>query len=198
MRYRSQNRTCVSRLVTSPAFPRGWTLLELLVVLIIVGVLAAIAVPAYFHFVEKARQTEAVSNLGSIRRAQLAHQAETGRFVAAPDLSSIKEELDLDIQPEYFDYKVVRASEDTFLAEATQTGFVLPGQEAPRVTIDEAGNVVYFPGGKPLGPFDYGEGGGGAGEDTGPAGGGGGGSGSSGGGGSGGGGGGSSGGGSSG
>jgi Tfp pilus assembly major pilin PilA len=43
-------------------------LLELLIVIIIVGVLASVALPSYFRNVERARSTEAFQALGLIKR----------------------------------------------------------------------------------------------------------------------------------
>jgi prepilin-type N-terminal cleavage/methylation domain-containing protein len=47
----------------------GFTLLEILVVIIIVGVLASVAMPTLFRNVERSRATEALNTLGVIRRA---------------------------------------------------------------------------------------------------------------------------------
>jgi type IV pilus assembly protein PilA len=51
----------------------GFTLIELLVVVIIIGVLAAIALPSLLSQVSKARQSEGKQNIGAINRAQQAY-----------------------------------------------------------------------------------------------------------------------------
>ena len=48
---------------------KGFTLLELLIVVIIIGSLVAIALPQYIKTIEVARSVEAVINIGSLRVA---------------------------------------------------------------------------------------------------------------------------------
>ncbi|MEL4894136.1 type IV pilin protein [Crocosphaera sp. Alani8] len=64
---------------------KGFTLIELLVVVIIIGVLAAIALPNLLGQVGKARESEAKSTLGAMNRAQQTVFAERGTFAASLD-----------------------------------------------------------------------------------------------------------------
>ncbi len=58
----------------------GFTLLELIMVVVIIGILAAIAGPMYFKTVERSRISEARRMLGMIRMAQMRYYAEHAQF----------------------------------------------------------------------------------------------------------------------
>lgn len=47
----------------------GFTLLEIIIVIIIVGVLASLALPKFFQTVEFSRSTEALASMGTLRGA---------------------------------------------------------------------------------------------------------------------------------
>ncbi len=60
---------------------KSFTLIELLIVLIIIGVLATLAIAQYQNVVEKSKNNEALAFMASIREAEIACKTETGQFV---------------------------------------------------------------------------------------------------------------------
>ena len=60
---------------------KGFTLIELMIVVAIIGILAAIAIPNFLQYQLKSRQSEAKTNLMAIKTSQVAFQAERGCYV---------------------------------------------------------------------------------------------------------------------
>ena len=59
---------------------KGFTLIELMIVVAIIGILAAIAIPNFLRFQAKSKQSEAKGNLGGIFSAEVAYQGENNFF----------------------------------------------------------------------------------------------------------------------
>ncbi len=70
---------------------KGFTLLELLMVVIIIAILAAVALPQYVKTTEKARAASAISYLGALRSAQVRFRAQSSANTYTNNLG----ELDL-------------------------------------------------------------------------------------------------------
>jgi len=61
---------------------KGFTLIELMIVVAILGILAAIAIPNFMRFQAKSKQSEAKTNLGAIGTTAEAYHSENDTYVA--------------------------------------------------------------------------------------------------------------------
>ena len=68
----------------------GFTIIELMVVILIVGILAAVAVPMMKGRIDKAKWSEGKAFMGTIARSLRAHVSETGKnFTPVPTIQQL-------------------------------------------------------------------------------------------------------------
>jgi prepilin-type N-terminal cleavage/methylation domain-containing protein len=129
---------------------RGFTLMELMIVVSIVGLLAAIAIPNLIGMQKRAKTTEAKSNLGAIWSLQEAYYAENDSY-ASPSggldpgtYNGTTGWSELGFYPKgitRYEYEVVSASNTTFLAQAS--GDIDGDGQSDTWTIDEVGDLLH-------------------------------------------------------
>lgn len=94
----------------------GFTLTELLIVVIIIGIVATLSLPMLVKTIEKAKLGEAASNLNLIRTGEKIYFLEYGIF--APNISDLNIEDPNNPTNRYFDYTLPSATGTDFTARA--------------------------------------------------------------------------------
>jgi len=98
---------------------RGVTLLELMVVVIIVGILAAVAIPAYTSYVTRSRRADAFTALETVRAAQEMYRAEYGGYATGfADLAGCSATM----AGSNYTVSVNRTSTTAYTSDATRQG----------------------------------------------------------------------------
>ena len=136
---------------------KGFTLIELMIVVAIIGILSAIAIPNFISFRLKAKTSEAKSNLGAIRSCQETYKTETELYrdcTASPRASTAVNELkiawvdnggyaEIGFDPKgdvWYAYAVSGSSATAFTA--TATGDLNGNGTVASYTISAAGGAV--------------------------------------------------------
>jgi len=90
---------------------KGFSLIELMIVVAILGILGAIAIPTYMGIQKKGKRTEYMANLETIKLLEEKRHAELGTYIAAADTATLMLELpnfDPGVPADlYYEYTVV-------------------------------------------------------------------------------------------
>jgi len=82
---------------------RAFTLLELIVVVIILGILISIALPTFRVSIEKSRSAEGIRILGDLRRSQIRYYTTYGTYASLP-----ADPVDITVSnAKFFDYSPI-------------------------------------------------------------------------------------------
>ena len=122
----------------SAAEDSGFSLIELLVVIVIIGILTAITLPNLWNLVGKGRQAEAIANLSQINKAEQSAYSVYGQFLP----SSL---LDLKLTLNYYSFTDLRAPNSTyasFRANALSQYVASSKNYVSAIAADRAGNYA--------------------------------------------------------
>ena len=119
---------------------KGFSLIELMIVVAILGILAAIAIPTYMGIQKKGKRVEYQANLETIRLLEEKRLAEQGSYVAAANTAALLLALP-DFQPGDVAKLQYEYSVTTFLAgqefTATATGKASGSDAGKKFCIDQ-------------------------------------------------------------
>ena len=124
---------------------KGLTLIELLVVILIVGILAAVAVPIYTNYMVRARRADAKTVLEQVRAAQEMWRAERGTYAIndgnGTAVAKLTNTMGVPASPVGdYDWDFTVRTATTFTAQATPNS---PRQAADgNLTIDQNGTKL--------------------------------------------------------
>jgi Tfp pilus assembly protein PilE len=126
----------------------GITLVEIMVAVVITAIILGISFASYKHIVERAKSTEAIVNVDTIRKAEEVHRVQTGSYIAAKDINQINELFNLVIKPKYYDFRIVLPDEDSYIVIAQRLGedieaYLAAGQLPPNPIVIAMGESGY-------------------------------------------------------
>ncbi len=122
---------------------KGFTLAELLIVVVILGILGSIALPRFFPQAEKGRVAEAIAMLSAIRQGEEAYRLENGSYIASTN-ASFGWEKSLGMEDPgsagFFTYAIATPSTSTFTATATRTALKADTYQSDTIAIKQDGS----------------------------------------------------------
>jgi len=131
---------------------KGFTLIELMVVIFIVGILAAVAIPIMRGRIDSAKWSEGKAGAGAIKTAARAYCAEKGPLYdySTTDIAALGFQTQ-DLDGRYFsntDYSIAFTGYDAYVVTVTNLGGGSSGEppaSPTQIKMDQVGNTVETP-----------------------------------------------------
>jgi type IV pilus assembly protein PilA len=126
----------------------GFTLIELLVVMLILGILAAIALPAFFNQKDKAGDAKAKEYVHSAQVAMETYFTDTGSYKDANDtVEGVANKALIDIEPTLSSAPGLTITGPGAEADPTDTGYkiTVDGSGSQWFAIQNAGGTLTYP-----------------------------------------------------
>ena len=113
---------------------KAFTIIELMVVIVIIGILAVIALPKFKLTVDRAIESDAINKLMTIHAANKIYFAQTGGYFAGNlDVNGINSSLAINIIPDNMTYSYT-GNANNYTATATRSSgdaFIMSVTEVP-------------------------------------------------------------------
>jgi type IV pilus assembly protein PilE len=120
---------------------RGFTLVELMAVVVVIAILAAIALPAYTEYVRKSRRAEAITLLNRVAQEQERWRANNVSYTTDRSAAGINV---ADPSSGYYTLSIPAAAASSFTAIAIAAGAQVSDTKCTRLgLVMEGGNMTY-------------------------------------------------------
>jgi len=127
---------------------KGFTLIELMIVVAIIGILAAIAIPNFLRFQARAKQSEAKQNLGAIYTAYTSYFSDWNTYPSAASITVGGETYNClqvaDWEPKgqlRYSYECVETTAFSATVGSIQSCTITTGGSATQFTVAACGNI---------------------------------------------------------
>jgi len=121
---------------------QGFTLLEIIIVIIIVGVLASLALPRFFSTVEFSKSTEALAGMGTLRQSMERCFTASNSTYSGCTIASLDVDTPANSPGNHFTYLISAQSTTGFTIVATRNTYDGATADGNTITLIQAATGV--------------------------------------------------------